>query len=244
LHSIGREVLKGIGRLESHQALLTVIMRANRRANILNMEVSILRVTTRLTKLLEGRGKESNRYFLTSDGTIFGKYDAKRARMAKFEIILETAVGSASGSKDCIDLALPTAVFGIVTHLDETQAKSLHELFQNEWWTKDRTFEEVQHLLAHSLSVAIVEISTQALVAYSRVVTDRLRFAHICDVIVNQAFRGKKLGKTLLEAILNHSELKKVTSFELKCLPELVPFYEKCGFTVPSKEYVLMAHKR
>lgn len=134
--------------------------------------------------------------------------------------------------------------FDVVTELTAQQAKGLHVLYNNQWWTLDRTLAEVEHLLTHSLSIALIEKSTSALIAYSRVVTDRLRFAHIFDVIVDEPFRGKKLGKQLMEAILLHPELANVAKFELKCLPELEPFYKKCGFVLPEPQFVTMVYTR
>lgn len=130
--------------------------------------------------------------------------------------------------------------FEVISTLNEAQAMSLHELFQQEWWTKGRTFDEVKVILANSLSIALVERATKHLVAYSRVVTDRVYIAHILDVIVYKPFRSKNVGKQLLNAILSHPDLKKVLKFELKCLPNLIPFYEKCGFTVPTTELTVM----
>ncbi len=130
--------------------------------------------------------------------------------------------------------------FEVVTSLTDQQVKSLEKLYQNVWWAKGRTAVDVQHILAHSLSVALVEKSTKFLVAYSRVVTDYLYFAHVFDVIVDQDFRGKNIGKMVVEAILELPELSKVSKIELKCLPELAPFYEKCGFSRPSSECITM----
>lgn len=134
--------------------------------------------------------------------------------------------------------------FEVVTQLTLEQVKSLHIMYNNQWWAKERTLAEVEHLLAHSLSIALVEKKTNTLVAYSRVVTDRLRFAHIFDVIVDEPFQGKKLGKRLMQEMLVHPELANVVKFELKCLPELEPFYKKCGFMLPQPQFVTMVYTR
>ncbi len=128
----------------------------------------------------------------------------------------------------------------LVTELSIDQTKSLHELFCEEWWTKGRTLEQVKTILANSLSIAIVEKATKHLVAYSRVITDRVYIAYILDVVVSKPYRGKKLGKMLLDAIFSHPDLKNVEKFELKCLPGLLPFYEKWGFSVPKTELMLL----
>jgi len=130
--------------------------------------------------------------------------------------------------------------FEIISSLDENQARDLHELYKKEWWTNQRSFEDVQHILEHSLSIAIAEKNSKALVAYSRVITDKFCFALICDVIVDQSYRSQNLGKMLMQAILEHPELARITKFELRCLPEMKPFYEKCGFSLPIGDLISM----
>ncbi len=119
----------------------------------------------------------------------------------------------------------------VVTTLDESQAKQLYELFTREWWTLNRSYEDVQHILKHSLCIALVEKNSRKVVGFSRVVTDRLVFGMILDVIIDPSYRGNRHGKRLLHEILNHPDLALVQRLELKCLPEMMPFYEKCGFS-------------
>lgn len=134
--------------------------------------------------------------------------------------------------------------FEVVTELTLEQTKTLHAMYHKQWWAQSRTLAEVEHLLRHSFSVALVEPATHSLVAYSRIVTDYLRFAHIFDVIVDEPFRGKNLGKRLMEAILTHPKLASVAKFELKCLPELEPFYKKCGFVLPDSQFVTLIYNK
>lgn len=51
------------------------------------------------------------------------------------------------------------------------------------------------------------------------------------NVVVAPDFRGHQLGRALLDAVVSHPALARVGHIELYCLPELVPFYQKWGFT-------------
>jgi predicted GNAT family N-acyltransferase len=132
--------------------------------------------------------------------------------------------------------------YQVTNSLNERQAECLVELYQNEWWTKGRTLEEVHKILSNSLSFAILH--SDELVAYARVITDRIYFAFICDVIVHPAYRKKKLGKMIMREILCHPHLAHVPAFQLKCRPELEPFYAKCGFSPLKDGCMLMACER
>jgi len=55
--------------------------------------------------------------------------------------------------------------------------------------------------------------------------------ATIFDLIIHPKWRGQNIGKTLMDSIINHNRLRNVEHFDLNCLPEMYPFYEKWGFT-------------
>jgi GNAT superfamily N-acetyltransferase len=55
--------------------------------------------------------------------------------------------------------------------------------------------------------------------------------ALVLDVIVDEGYRRTGLGARLMEEVIGHPRLQGVLHFELYCRPELVPFYERWGFT-------------
>lgn len=65
--------------------------------------------------------------------------------------------------------------------------------------------------------------------AAARVLTDYTFYATVYDVIVRADRRGEGLGRTLLEAVVDHPRLADVTPM-LLAREGLVPFYESCGF--------------
>jgi GNAT superfamily N-acetyltransferase len=116
--------------------------------------------------------------------------------------------------------------------LEERHVHELHALYQNEWWSRKRTLAETRRVLEHSDFVfALLDAPGGRLVAFARVITDRVFKALVFDVIVAPDRRGGALGPLLVERIFEHPELKAVKHLELYCLPELVPFYEKLGFS-------------
>ncbi len=120
----------------------------------------------------------------------------------------------------------------LVHTLTNAQADQLHTLYQAEWWTRERTREEIDTMLAFSdLIFGFCERATGRLVAFARVLTDRVFKALIFDVIVEAPYRNRGFGEKLMDALFQHPALAVVQHVELYCLPEMVPFYEKWGFT-------------
>jgi len=128
----------------------------------------------------------------------------------------------------------------IINELNENQIQDLHKLYQNEWWTKGRTIEETRNCVNGSqINIGIVDDKDQ-LQAYARILTDYTFKALIFDIIVSSEYRGTWLGKKLISLIKKHERLQRVKHFELYCLPEVFPFYEKYGFSSNVGEIKLM----
>ena len=119
----------------------------------------------------------------------------------------------------------------VIYDLTENHIHQLNELYQHEWWTKGRTLSETKQCLAGSQICIGLLNHNQELVAFARLLTDYTFKVIIFDVIVSRQYRKDGLGKRLVELIKGHPKLSSVKSFELYCLPELMPFYESLGFS-------------
>src|SRR6266404_571250 len=118
-----------------------------------------------------------------------------------------------------------------VEALSESQVEDLRRLYQSEWWTKERTLEDVRSMLDHTqILIGFADAATDRLIAFARVITDYTYKALILDVIVDPSARKTGLGRALMDATLSHSALAEVEHFELYCRPEMVSFYERWGF--------------
>jgi GNAT superfamily N-acetyltransferase len=116
--------------------------------------------------------------------------------------------------------------------LTPSQVDQLVDLFQAEWWTKGRTKKDVEKILQSGGPVfAYVDPHTDELAAFARVLTDGVYKAIIFDIIVKAEWRKTGLGGVLMDAVVNDPALIDIKHRELYCLEEMVPFYEKWGFT-------------
>lgn len=123
------------------------------------------------------------------------------------------------------------ANFSVIYELSPSRRDELHQLYKNFWWTNTRTREDVDLILDHSLSIGLIDDTTDALIGFTRIVSDHFKYAFIFDVLLEESYRGKGLGKMLMETAINHPALHRVTVFELHCHPDMVSFYAKFGFT-------------
>lgn len=116
--------------------------------------------------------------------------------------------------------------------LSSSQVDDLMRLYAGQWWTRNRTRADLERMLECSdLLFVVTELHTQALVGFARVLTDHAYVAVLLDTIVAAAYRGRGLGRLLVESVCSAPQLLDVERIELTCQPELVAFYARWGFT-------------
>lgn len=73
------------------------------------------------------------------------------------------------------------------------------------YWAQGRPRERTEQALKNSLVFGVYEGSRQ--IGVARVVSDYSIFAYLCDVFIHEDFRGRGLGKWLMQTILSHPDL-------------------------------------
>jgi GNAT superfamily N-acetyltransferase len=135
--------------------------------------------------------------------------------------------------------------FEFIDHLDESQMDDLFQLYQGEWWSQGRSMEEVRTVVTHSDFVfGFCHPTTRRLIAFTRVLTDRVFKALLFDVIVHPEFRGTGIGTILMQRVLAYPTLQQVQHIELYCLPERFRLYHSLGFTEQLGTLKLMRRSR
>ncbi len=82
----------------------------------------------------------------------------------------------------------------------------LCEMLATSYWGADRNRETIAASVRGSLCFSAYVGEAQ--VGFLRAVTDRATFAWICDVVVDEAYRGRGIGKRLMETALGHPDLR------------------------------------
>lgn len=116
--------------------------------------------------------------------------------------------------------------------LEDLHFEQLRAMFQQEWWTRGRDLDSIRRSVeASQVVVALADEGDGSLAGFLRVLTDFRYFAVILDVVVRDDLRGHGLGRALMDAVMSHPKLQQLAGIGLQCEPEMVPFYEKWGFS-------------
>lgn len=108
------------------------------------------------------------------------------------------------------------------------------------YWAKARTRAQHDRALAHSLCIGVYdEAAGGRLMGFARIITDYAITAHIADVYILEAYRGRGLSKWLVQAILDHPELAMVWRFTLST-DDAHGLYAQFGFKPLRKPDAMM----
>ncbi|CAN5835527.1 GNAT family N-acetyltransferase [soil metagenome] len=119
--------------------------------------------------------------------------------------------------------------FSISTDPDRLDVPVIYNfLSRDSFWAQGRAFETVQRSIEHSLNFGLYNGEQQ--IGFARVVTDYATFAWLADVFVLEAYRGRGLGKWLIEVILSHPELREFRRWVL-ATKDAHEIYRRFGFS-------------
>lgn len=130
-------------------------------------------------------------------------------------------------------------VFVISTDRERLSLDAIHNFLTNCYWAKGIPREIVARSIEHSLCFGIYDESPSAQdrtcngntqVGFARVVSDFATFAYLADVFVTEPYRGRGLGKWLMECIVQHPALQNLRRWIL-VTRDAHELYSQFGFS-------------
>ena len=96
--------------------------------------------------------------------------------------------------------------YTISTNKAKLDVPLIHNFLTTSYWAEGRTLETVTASIKGSLCFGVYQGDAQ--IGFARVVTDYATFAWLADVFILEAYRGKALGKRLIETVLHYPDLQ------------------------------------
>jgi len=118
--------------------------------------------------------------------------------------------------------------YTITTDKQQMKPQEIHRWLATEsYWSKNIPFEAVKNAFDHSYCIAVLHEDRQ--IAYARLVTDYTTFAYLADVYVEEAHRGKRLSKKMMEILMEQEWVKGLRRIMLATL-DAHELYRQFGF--------------
>ncbi len=101
-------------------------------------------------------------------------------------------------------------------------------LLRTSYWCAAIRREVLERAIKNSIVIGAFDPNGKQ-IAFARVVTDRATFAWLCDVIVNESWRGKGVGRAMVRTLIAHPELQTLRRWCL-ATKDAQGVYEPLGF--------------
>jgi GNAT superfamily N-acetyltransferase len=105
---------------------------------------------------------------------------------------------------------------------------ALVELYRHSYWAGGRRKADVVKMLKHT-PLTLSAWDGPRLVGFCRVLTDFVYRAGLYDVIVHEDYRGRGVGKLLVDRVMTHPKLRRVERWFLSTRDKHT-FYEQFGW--------------
>lgn len=105
-------------------------------------------------------------------------------------------------------------------------------LSQDAYWSKNIPLELVRKAIENSYCFSAFIEDKQ--VGFARVISDGATFAYLCDVFTLPEFRGRGIGKKLMQTVQAHPELQGLRRWMLMTA-DAHKLYESYGFSALAK---------
>lgn len=108
------------------------------------------------------------------------------------------------------------------------QISDIKVLFEQTYWAYMRDIETINKSIDNSLCYGAFLKESGKQIGFSRVITDYATTFYLCDVIVDEPYRGMGIGKALLDAIYDNNEVSSLRG--ILATRDAHEFYQKYGF--------------
>ncbi len=105
---------------------------------------------------------------------------------------------------------------------------AMTDMLSRAYWAQGRTREVIARYIQHSLVFGVYDGERQ--IGLARIISDYTTFAWLCDVFIHEDYRGRGIGKWLMETILAHPDLQGLRRL-LLATRDAHGLYSQYGFT-------------
>jgi len=124
------------------------------------------------------------------------------------------------------------AEFMVSDRKESMDITMVHGFLTTSYWAKGIDKATIERAIANSLCLGVFHNEKQ--IGFGRAITDRSTFAYLADVFILEEYRGRGLGKWLVDCFLEHEELQGLRRWLLATL-DAHGLYRQKGF-VPLQE--------
>ncbi|MBD2868260.1 GNAT family N-acetyltransferase [Paenibacillus arenilitoris] len=117
--------------------------------------------------------------------------------------------------------------------------ETVRQLLGNTYWANKRPAEKIDKSIETSLCYGVYHGKSQ--IGFARIITDWATTYWLCDVVIDDTYRGRGIGKKLVEIITQSDELKGLSGF--LGTADAHGLYERYGFARDADRFMVRRPK-
>ena len=129
--------------------------------------------------------------------------------------------------------------YRIVEGAENMKLEDVVRLLRMTYWADRRPVETIEKSLQNSACFGVRMEGFDSLAAFARVISDEATTFYLCDVIVDEAFRGRGLGTALVSHIVSHPTYARLRGFLIT--RDAHGLYRPFGFEVVNDRVMVRA---
>lgn len=114
------------------------------------------------------------------------------------------------------------------------QLDRICEMLQRSYWAQNRGRAAVERSIKNSTCFGVYFGGEQ--IGFARVITDFATTYYLCDVVIEESWRGRGIGKMLVSFVVNDPNLKSL--FGILATRDAHGLYEQFGFTKGGERFM------
>ena len=96
--------------------------------------------------------------------------------------------------------------YRIIDGADKMNTAEVAALLKTTYWANKRSIETIEASMRNSACYGVYLDDEKKLVGFARVISDYATTYYLCDVVIDEAYRGKGFGKALIAHIVSLPE--------------------------------------
>ena len=115
------------------------------------------------------------------------------------------------------------------SHSEDLHISAIQKMLSKVYWSPNITENEIVKGIKNSALAVGAYIESGDQIGFLRIVSDKVRFAYMMDVVVREDYRRQGIGRKMVDYALAHPELRDVYQW-LLITADAHGVYERCGF--------------
>lgn len=120
--------------------------------------------------------------------------------------------------------------YRIVEGKENIKVEDVVRLLKMTYWADSRTVEKIDKSMENSKCVGLYVDGVERLVGFARVISDYATTYYLCDVIIDEDYQHKGLGKALVSYVVSMPDYKGLRG--LLVTKDAHKLYEKYGYEI------------